>query len=149
MLQLSPITLMGTSEMPSSTWEALLKAAGNPETEIVRWMREGAPTGFDPDNPIIPQGIFPPVKKLSAAIEQSRTFAEVEGKFQEKAHANYRSYYEHEDLSEKEVDRLVDSGFVSCSLHGLWWLVSGLMPLPLAWRPLWKSVLAARSSSAS
>ena len=72
------------------------------------------------------------MKKLSAAIEQSRMFAEVEGKFQEKAHVNYRSYYEHEDLSEKEVDRLVDSGFVF--LFATWALVVGQWAYAVATR---------------
>ena len=71
-------------------------------------MREGAPTGFEPSIPILANGVFPKVDKQSSAVEESRMFAEMATsmEFSPDDHRNYRSYYEYQQLSEEEVDRL-------------------------------------------
>ena len=84
---------------------ALLIAARDPEREIVKWMREGAPTGFDGSKPMRAEGVFPPVKSASASVEHSRMYAELEGGFDHKTHNNYKSYYDNEKISEEEVER--------------------------------------------
>ena len=54
-------------------------------------------------------------------MEASRTYAEVMCKFDLAHHTNYKSYYEHEALSEDEVGRLIGLDYIEIVLT--WTLV--------------------------
>ena len=120
------------SQYHSKLWEALLKAAEDPETEIPEWMRTGFPTGAG-DTPLKASGVFPPMEKDTAAVENSRVYAKLlEGKiFRPDEHTNYKSFYEMEGgLAQKELDRITSLSFLQTFY--IWAAVLLLWPLAAA-----------------
>ena len=91
-------------------FEACLKAAQDPETAVPRWLKEGVPLGIE--NEIEPCGIFPETPEDSRAVEASKVFTKMmalQGANPD-WHNNYNSFYEAEDLAEKDVERIFNEG---------------------------------------
>ena len=78
----------------SNLWEAILQDAGDPETEIVGWMRHGCPTG-GVNSRIQTCGVFPLATGATSAVESSKVFAKIMANSERghTQHANYKSFY--------------------------------------------------------
>ena len=96
---------------PRSMWrpslvEAFVKHAGDPDTALAGWLRNGSPTGVAVD--IEPCGVFPLADaKGEAHDELWRHWACVEPT------TNYKSVHENAAIVNAEVDRLAGKGFVT------------------------------------
>ena len=92
----SPVQLKGFLHYDTPAHVALLmawiKQVGDPDEEVVRWLKEGAPLGANSD--IATCGIFP--------LKDS----------DEVAWLNYKSFVDNKEDSEEEMRRLADLGYI-------------------------------------
>ena len=81
------------SSFQSNLWEAILQDAGDPETEIVDWMRHGCPTGGK-NSHIKSCGVFPLATAASSAVESSRILAKImeNSEWDHSQHTSYKSF---------------------------------------------------------
>ena len=105
----------------------LLKAAGDPDTSLPRWLDGYTPLGIT--QPIDTHGVFP----LSGAADAAGSLSEITQGHDYEAR-NYSSYYEHADLASAELERGRDLGYQvwSPSLRALEHEVGTLVPSRLA-----------------
>jgi len=98
----------------SNLWEAMLADAGDPETEIVGWMRHGCPTG-GVDSRIHSCGIFPLASGATSAVESSKVFSKIMAstEWDPTLHTNYKSFdVEGGVHSNTEVARIKQRNFI-------------------------------------
>jgi len=98
----------------SNLWEAMLADAGDPETEIVGWMRHGCPTG-GVDSRIHTCGIFPLASGATSAVESSKVFAKIMAstEWDPTLHTNYKSFDVDGGVHSKtEVARIKQRNFI-------------------------------------
>ena len=95
-------------------FEALLRAAGDPDVEVPKWLEHGCPTGIG-QSVIHGCRVFPGIDTTSAAIEGAKVFGqmrEAQG-WSPSQHRNYKSFYtEGGKFAELEVNRITNLGFV-------------------------------------
>ena len=90
-------------------WDQLLREAADPETELPKWMRDGAPAGIL--HQIVPNGVFPLCAEETAAVKDSRACG-ASSTFTPSSHVNYTSFDADGGLHAKtEVERLKAKGF--------------------------------------
>ena len=93
------------SPLKAELWRAWQVFSKDPDCHIAEWIEQGAPLGMGAKIP--PSGgVFPPVEHGEACQEAA---PELEAQLQVK---NYRSVYEDAEASQKELQRLIDKGFV-------------------------------------
>ena len=94
----------------SNLWEVLLKEAEDPETDLVEWMRTGAPVGWQ--GQLVPNGVFPTVDGDTASVEKSRLIGEMNAAFGAPfaSSPNYKSFYDAKEHAVKEVERMQTAG---------------------------------------
>ena len=105
-----------TKRGPRSKWragivEAYVNMAGDPDTQIAGWLRDGAPTGVAKE--IEACGVFPKVESTAEAnTELHKFYARVGGR------PNYKSAEENAGLVKKELERLHAEGYIKD--YGTW-----------------------------
>ena len=91
-------------------WDQLLWESADPETELPKWMRDGAPAGIL--HQIVPNGVFPLCAEETAAVKDSRALG-ASNTFDPKGHVNYATFDADGGMHAKaEVERLKAKGFV-------------------------------------
>lgn len=91
------------SPLNARPWEAWRKASGDPERDLVSWIRFGTPLGMSSDIPYC--GIFPMTEDEEAnsdAAPEMQLQMEVE---------NYKGFKEEPEHPQVEVQRYLDKGF--------------------------------------
>ena len=87
---------------------AWAERAGDPEKDVVRWVREGAPLGMSLEIPTC--GIFPPA--LDGDRGEAEGWMDTDQQLQGGSVVNYRSVQENMDDAVVELDRYRERGYV-------------------------------------
>ena len=100
----------------AKVFEAVLRAAGDPEVEVPKWLHEHTPLGIK--CPIVPSGIFPEVEEKGVGPAISDLMDLVAGWHTQQqiakaadADGNYSSYVENQDDAEAELQKEFDNGY--------------------------------------
>ena len=88
-----------------SSW---VEASGDPETEVPKWLVEGAPLGIEP--PIVKCGIFPPAEENKGGGDPGEAITQ--GELEKKGFKNYLSVEANKADAEIELSRYEKLGFL-------------------------------------
>ena len=92
-----------TSPLNAKLWEAWIRAAGDPECNVVDWIRRGVPLGMNCKIPTC--GIFP------ETWEEDTVMGEAPAIDLMRDTRNYSSFYDLIEAAEEELGRYVQKGF--------------------------------------
>eukprot|EP00435_Cladocopium_sp_Y103_P009907 s3598_g2.t1 len=91
------------SPLRAEWWAAWQRFSKDPETDLVTWIRQGAPLGMGAEIPKS-NGIYPAVPETEVARELASLESQV-------GTSNYQSVKENEEAASAELQRLIDKGF--------------------------------------
>ena len=92
-----------SSPLDPDLWQAWFNVSGDPEKDLVSWIRRGAPLGMNKE--IEYSGIFPLVEDAEREEDMAPELEEQLGI------ANYKSFTEEPEHAKIELSRLLDKGF--------------------------------------
>eukprot|EP00435_Cladocopium_sp_Y103_P025058 s1947_g6.t1 len=91
------------SPLKAEWWEAWQRFSKDPETDLVQWIRRGAPLGMGAEIPKS-NGIYPAVPETEVTTEMASLESQV-------STVNYQSVKDNQEAASAELQRLIDKGF--------------------------------------